>query len=306
VDDGPPIFGAVSGPMGWQTELPITLTTTVYDRMSGLDSTSARLLVGEQNRSAWLDNPGNPWAEQRLLAVLDDQDGPVADGDFLAQFRIADQAGTAQLSPEFPVKLDRTPPEMAAGATLGSGEPISSSHGWFAGEVLVRIDATDAASGLSAAAYVLDNAPFVIYTEPFPLTSEGWHVVRYWAQDVAGNYRYSQYFEAGIDYTPPTVWARLSGIDAEQALASWGGGDLLSGVVGFRVEMRRNAGDWERLLPDGEGMTGETSLSLSLIDGETVEIRVLAVDQAGNASEWTVAPLMSTAQIFLPTITAGP
>jgi hypothetical protein len=40
VDDGPPVFGTVSGPVGWQTALPITLTTTVYDRVSGLDGAS--------------------------------------------------------------------------------------------------------------------------------------------------------------------------------------------------------------------------------------------------------------------------
>lgn len=306
VDDGPPVFGPISAPAGWQTALPITLTTTVLDRVSGLDSSSAALLLGGHSRAAALDNPNNPWAEQRLLAVLDDRDGPVADGDFLARFRIADQAGTVQLSPQFSLKVDRTPPEMAAGATLTSGVPISSPHGWFAGPLLVQIDAADAASGLSGVAYVLDDAPFVLYDGPFPLTAEGWHVVRYWAQDVAGNYRYSQYFEAGIDTTAPTVWMRLSSIDTEQTLATWGGGDLLSGVAGFRVEMRRGDGDWERLLPDDEGVTAETGLAISLGEGEEVELRVQALDRVGNSSDWTVAALASTTQLFLPTVVGGP
>lgn len=307
VDDGPPVFGTLSGPTGWQTSLPVTLTTTVYDRISGLNGATAALLVGENIRPARLENPGNPWAEQRLTAVLDEADGPLADGDFLARFRIADQAGTAQTSPTFALKVDRTPPEMLASATLTSGEAISSPHGWFGGPLLVRIDASDATSGLSGVAYVLDNRPFAFYTEPFPLTAEGWRVVRYWAQDVAGNYHYSEYFEVGIDTSPPTVWARLSQGETDQtALATWGGSDLLSGLAGYRVEIRRGAGDWEPLLPTGEGETTETALAISVDEGEAVEIRVQAVDRVGHSSGWAVAGLDRLLQIFLPTVVGGP
>ncbi len=306
VDDGPPVFGTVSGPVGWQTALPITLTTTVYDRVSGLDGASGVLLLGEESRPARLENPGNPWDEQRLTAVLDDADAPVADGEFPVRFRIADQAGTPQTSPAFTLKLDRTPPEMLASATLTSGEPISSPTGWYGEPLLVRIDASDAASGLSGVAYVLDNRPFLFYTEPFPLILEGWRVVRYWAQDMAGNYHYSEYFEVGIDTSPPTVWARLSrGEAGEDAQATWGGSDLLSGLAGYRVEIRRGEGDWAPLLPEGEGETTETALSISVGEEEAVEIRVQAVDRVGHRSGWAVAGLETTMQLFLPTVVGG-
>ena len=310
VDDGPPIFGGVNAPTGWQTELPITMTTTVQDRVSGLDGTSGVLLLGDESYPARLDTPGNPWAEQRLVAVLTDGESPdgespVADGIHSARFRIADQAGTAQESPAFSLKIDRTQPEMAAGATLTSGEPISSPHGWYGGPVLVQIDASDATSGLSGVAFILDNAPFTLYAEPFLLAKEGWHIVRYWAQDMAGNYHYSEYFEAGIDTTPPTVWARLNHGDTDSALAIWGGDDALSGVAGFRVEVRRGDGDWLSLLPEGEGVTEETGLSIPVEKGEEIEIRVQAVDRVGNSNEWQVAGLASTSQLFLPSVSSG-
>ncbi|MBX3050876.1 MAG: hypothetical protein KF753_05345 [Caldilineaceae bacterium] len=314
VDDAPPIFGTVSGPVGWQTELPITMTTTVYDRVSGLDSNSGRLFLNDQSRPARLENPDNPWAEQRLTAVLDDAETPLADGIYQARFRVADRTGTSQDSPTFAVQVDRTPPEMRAGTIQASGEPILSAHGWFAGPVQVKIDASDATSGLAGVAYVLDDAPFALYSQPISLTSQGWHVVRYWAQDMAGNYRYSQYFEVGVDMTAPNVWARLSatgtaeGSDEtpKEALATWGGSDPLSGLDGYRVELRRNGGDWTRLLPDGEGATSETSLPIALAEEETVEIRVQAQDRAGNASAWVVVPLTSTRELFLPTIGGRP
>ncbi len=82
--------------------------------------------------------------------------------------------------------------------------------------------------------------------------------------------------------------------------------DPLSGLAGFRVEMRRDGGDWERLLPDDEGVTGETGLAISRGEGEEVELRVQAVDRVGNSSEWTVAALASTTQLFLPTVVGGP
>lgn len=298
VDDGPPVFGPISGPGGWQTALPITLTTTVRDRVSGLDAGSAALLLGEQPRPARLENPGNPWAEQRLWATLEDGHEPLADGEYTARFRIADQAGTAAFSPEMPVRIDRTPPEMQAGATLTDGQPVSSTHGWFAGPVLVQIDAADATSGLFGVAYVLDGAPFVMYDGPFPLEGEGWHVVRYWAQDMAGNYRYSEYFRAGIDRTPPTVWARgvLSGTSHWQVL--WGGDDAHAGLAGFRAEMRRDGGEWEALTPDADGR----SATVEAVDGAGVEIRVQAVDRVGNVSEWAVVAPGALVQIFLPTV----
>ncbi|MCL4833430.1 MAG: hypothetical protein KJZ86_13385 [Caldilineaceae bacterium] len=306
VDDGPPVFGPVTGPDGWQTALPITLTTTVFDRISGLDSASATLLLGEESLPAWLENPGNPWATQRLLAVVEDGNEPVADGIYSARFRIGDQAGSAQTSPEFVVKVDRTPPEMTAGATLTNGVPISSVHGWVTGPLLVQIHAWDATSGLSGVAYVLDNRPFLIYTQPFPLTAEGWRVVRYWAQDVAGNYRYSQYFEVGIDNSPPTAWAQLLYGESGQAQATWGGSDLHAGVAGYRVEMRVEGAEWQPLLSGEGGMTTETTLAISLEEGQALEIRAQAVDRVGHPSQWAVAGLGRISQLFLPTVVGGP
>jgi len=306
VDNVPPVFGPVNGPTGWQPTLPITLTTTVFDWLSGLDSATAALLLGDQSRAAHLGDPGNPWAEQQLSAVLDDGDESLADGIHTARFRIADQLGTAQTSDEFPVHIDRTPPEMAASAALGSGEPISSPHGWFAGSVLVRIDTTDATSGVAGVAYVLDGAPFVLYSVPFALTGDGWHTVRYWAQDMAGNYRESQFFYAGIDTAPPTVWARIIGGKAVQAQVLWGGSDALSGLAGFRVEMRRGEGDWQQVLPEsGDGTTDDTGLYIPPREQDELTYRVQAVDRVGNSSPWAVVSPTSS-YLFLPAVSRGP
>lgn len=309
VEDGPPVFGSVSGPTGWQTALPITLTTTVYDWFSGLDGSSAALLLGEERRSAWLGNPDNPWAEQQLFGVLDEWDGAIADGVHTAQFRIADRAGTIQTSYGFPLQIDRTPPEMDAGAILRSGEPVSSSHGWFAGPVLVRVDAWDATSGIAGVAYVLDGAPFVIYSAPFALTGDGWHQVRYWAQDVAGNYRESQFFSLGIDSVPPGLWVRVASGNSGQLRLIWGGSDLHSGLAGFRVEMRRSDEGWQRILPEAEDgpdeTTDETSLPVPLRDRDRLQFRVQAVDVAGNSSPWMIIAPASFRQLFLPTVSRG-
>jgi len=306
IDDSPPIFGPLSAPQGWQTALPITLTTTATDWASGLDTSTAEFHLRGQSRPVALNHPDKPWAEQRLMAVLDDEQGVMADGVYAVGFRVSDRAGHVQNSPRLAVKLDRTPPDVSAGATLTSGVPISSPHGWFGAPVLVQIDAADATSGVAGVAYVVDDAPFVMYSRPFTLTTDGWHVVRYWAQDVAGNYRYSQFFTAGIDMTAPTVWARVVMSQATQALVTWGGDDNLSGVTGFRVEIRRDGGDWQPLLPLGEDLTAETSLPVALVEGETVEVRVQAMDRVGNRSPWTQVALVPRRQIFLPAVSNKP
>lgn len=312
VDDGPPVFVGVNGPSGWQTQLPVTLTATVFDRVSGLNSASAGLLLGEERRPAWLDNPTNPWAEQRLIARVEDGGSPLADGIYQARFQVADRAGTLQYSPDVTLRLDRTPPEMRAFAALTDGQPISSTTGWFAASVDVHIDAGDATSGLSSVAYVHNSAPFVMYHKPIPLTAEGWHVIRYWAQDIAGNYRYSEYFSAGVDRTPPSVSPRITvsetggNGDNGMGLLHWNGADSLSGVAGFRVESRRDDGPWQPLLSVADELHPAGTFPLAWEAGEVVEVRVQAVDQVGNSSPWVTVSSKQSGRLFLPAVQRGP
>ena len=60
------------------------------------------------------------------------------------------------------------------------------------------------------------------------------------------------------------------------------------------------------MLPDGEGETTETALTVPVVEGEAVEIRVQAVDRVGHRSGWAVAGLDALLQLFLPTVVGGP
>ncbi len=277
VDDTPPTIHQVSVPTGWQTSDVVTVSATVQDFGSGLDVTRGVVLVDGQEQTASFSHPEDPWQSQTLQAVL----AGLADGEHTVGFRVADKAGYVQESSVYTVAVDVSPPSVTATTSL------TAPGGWFSQTVTVTLSGEDAASGIAGIAYVLDGAPFVMYSAPFSLTQEGLHTIRYWAQDQAGNYSFSQWTTVGIDRSPPQVSLSLYPISPEQARVVWSGEDPLSGVAGYELEVRRDGGEWSVLTSAGEGQG--SSAVLDFQEAEELSVRVRGVDQVGHWSGWQEA-----------------
>ena len=193
----PPEFGEVENLHGWWTKLPVLVSVQIQDYNSGLDGNSGRLLLDDQPKTAHFSRPNDPLAAQKLSAVLTD----IADGSYSVRFEAKDRAGLKGESESGLLRIDRTPPVVQAVAVQESSEtptdsdeespaatPTPSSRGLFSGPVNITIEAEDATSGVWGVAYVLNDGPVVLYSEPFQISEDGIHHIRYWAKDNAGNY----------------------------------------------------------------------------------------------------------------------
>ena len=219
----PPVFGDLEHVQNWWTRLPVLISVPVQDFNSGLDSTSGRLLLGDEEKSAVFSLPNDPLAAQKLSASLTD----LADGAYTVRFRAKDRSGLQGESDAGQLRIDRTAPTVEAQAVLvtpdttnegeasgdGSTEQLSASatptptttptptptatatataSGVFSGTVQVTIEAEDATSGVWGIAYVINDGSVVLYSEPFTISADGVYNIRYWAKDNAGNYSSSQ------------------------------------------------------------------------------------------------------------------
>jgi hypothetical protein len=294
IDEHPPTFLSVDWPQGWQTQLPVTVTATVQDLGSGLAVNSGRLHVGDQNYAVAPSNPADPWASQQLSIQLSD----VEDGAHIVRFEVGDQLGQVQFSEEGQLLIDTTRPVPAVRALDLEGNPISGVDGWLRGPVLVEVSGEDATSGINALAYVLDDQPYVLYGEPFSVAGEGEHRVRYWAEDKAGNYSFSQFFDFSLDSSPPSVQLTLVSADETAVTLSWQGTDTRSGIATYDVETRLTEGDWQpQTLADP--LATEATFAAAEVD----EVRVRGVDRVGNVGEWSTLWAEAMGEtIYLPMV----
>ncbi len=200
----PPEFGALVGVKGWWTTLPITISVPVQDYSSGLDKRSGRLLLDDQSRTAQFSQPDAPLAAQKLFVVLTN----IPDGTYNVRFQAMDRSGLQRESASGLLNVDRTPPVIRAEA-VGERASVTDKDqpGVFNGPVQIVIEAEDTTSGVWGIAYVLNDAPIKLYTEPFTISQEGVHEIRYWAKDKAENYTNSRRLK---------VWVRVESSESTE------------------------------------------------------------------------------------------
>ena len=208
----PPVFGDLEHVQGWWTRLPVLISVPVQDFSSGLDTNSGKLLLNDEEKTAQFSLPNDYLAAQKLSAALAD----VADGTYTVRFQAKDRSGLQGESASGELRVDRTAPTIQARAvqltpdtssadtsdeqqnTTPSPTPTPTptptpattptAGGFFSGPVEVTIEAEDATSGVWGMAYVINDGSVVLYSEPFTISEDGVHNIRYWAKDNAGNY----------------------------------------------------------------------------------------------------------------------
>ena len=226
----PPVFGDVEHVQGWWTRLPVLISVPVQDFNSGLDTSSGKLLLDDEEKTAQFSLPNDPLAAQKLSAALTD----LADGTYTVRFQAKDRSGLQGESETGELRVDRTAPTVQAQAVQltpdtsneedGSADtsddqqspsptPTPAARGLFSGPVQVTIEAEDATSGVWGIAYVLNDGPVAVYSEPFTISEDGIHNVRYWAKDNAGNYSSSHRLR---------VWVRSSSSSGDTSGSSSG------------------------------------------------------------------------------------
>jgi len=100
--------------------------------------------------------------------------------------------------------LDDTTPPITI-ISFNPPEP-DGENGWYVSDVTVTLNATDADSGVNVTYYRVDYSIWQIYLEPFNLTIDGPHVIKYYSIDNVGNQEEEKSAEICIDQTKPEIW----------------------------------------------------------------------------------------------------
>lgn len=195
------------------------------------------------------------------------------DGVYSVRSRARDAAGNLQTTPySVTVTVDNGPPVTTASVTGTLGE-----NGWYVSNTTVRLTASDAASGVQASFYRLNDGAWYTYTVPFAVTGNMEHNVEFYSVDKAGNSETTRSQAVKIDNLAPSTLLGLSGALGDggwyrsTVSATLNGSDSTSGLR----EMFYNL--------DGAGFT--LYLSAFPISGEGSHTLLhYGVDQAGNAA----------------------
>lgn len=164
---------------GWNNT-PVNLPFTTVDDLSGVEST----------------NPANNPVRFNTEGANQTQ-----------EVTVTDKAGNSATFTSPSVNIDLTAPTTRA-SLLNNMTHFSA---WHTGTIQVKLSPSDALSGIAATFYSVDGGAPQTYTAPFSISGEGPHTFNYWSTDAAGNTEAQQSDTVGIDATPPSTQAAVSG-----------------------------------------------------------------------------------------------
>ncbi|WP_322786261.1 ThuA domain-containing protein [Catelliglobosispora koreensis] len=146
--------------------------------------------------------------------------------------------------------------------------------GWFTGPATVALAATDA-GGVARTEYQVDSAStWTVYTEPFQVTGDGVHTVRFRSVDNAGNVEDVKSTEVKIDVSAPVTTASF----APPSDAGWHNGAVPVTLASSDAGSGVTATEWSL---DGGPWTPYTT-TVSVIGNGEHELLYRSTDGAGN------------------------
>ena len=79
------------------------------------------------------------------------------------------------------------------------------SNGWYVSNVSIELSATDNASEINFTMYCIDDGEWMEYVEPFNISSDGIHYIKFYSVDIPDNREKTRIKEIKIDKTIPTL-----------------------------------------------------------------------------------------------------
>ncbi len=227
---------------------------TATDSGSGVSTVQFGLFLNDGlwwNGTAWVS--GTQWLKTEAdgdtwkLAVSLPTGANLADGAYNVVQRVIDKAGN----------IYQTPGSQVTRFSLDSSSPVSQliylsgtpATGWYRGQTLVRIQATDNGSGVAKIMYSLDDAEPVVFVPGnyLNIAGNGVHTLRYWAVDNAGNEEAARTHEIKIDGVAPSgVITQPTANSTSQSFPAIHGTafDEHSGIGTVQFGITRNDGLW--------------------------------------------------------------
>ena len=196
----------------WQTSLPLVITATASDSLSGVKEVTLYYRYSSDNTtwSAWqtFATDGSPPWRWNFNA-------PSGDGYYEFYTRSQDNASNIEASPLTPdesVGIDTSPPATTLHATPSYGSYITSSS-------TITLSATDSVSGVAATYYRIWNgswhpAPgtgvgknnnFTLYLGAFSLVKGGTNYIEYYSVDNVSNEETTHNTSLYVDDVGPSI-----------------------------------------------------------------------------------------------------
>ncbi|MGQ4666063.1 OmpL47-type beta-barrel domain-containing protein [Metabacillus halosaccharovorans] len=204
------------------------------------------------------------------------------DGTHTISYWSVDEAGNTEEPHTVKVKIDKTTPQSKA--EMNSEEP-DGENDWYIKPITVTLSVDDSLSGVKDTFYSLDGGTtWETYTEPFVVSQDGEHKIKYYSKDNAGNSEEAVTLDTvKLDQTGPVIDidgpTDESYMDDQTVTVNYKVSDKLSGVNDSSIVAKL----------DGQSIEYGTDISLYKLSlGEHV-LTVSAVDQAGNSASKKVS-----------------
>ena len=208
--------------------------------------------------------------------------------DISTSVRAWDLAGNYRDGAVSDINIDKTPPVSTA-ALSGI-----YNNGYYGGTVAVTITSTDTLSGVARTFCSLDGSEFSEYQGHIEVIAEGRHVVRYYAQDKAGNTEAGRTLVFNIDATAPIISysimppANPNGWNNSAAEGVFTGTDTLSRVASCTPgQIVSVEGSGQTVVGSCTDLAGNVAYSTAIV---SVDLSVPEVSASGtpaaNAYGW--------------------
>jgi len=193
----------------------------VTDALHAIDfpSETKGTAVGDNGIIVRTENNGLSWTEQTSGTTQ----------DLLAVRLISEQIGFA--TGRYGVILRTT----SGGYPDDSFPPVTNctligtlEGPFYISNVTVTLSATDNISGVGSTTYKLDDGLWDTYTEPFVVSGDGNHIVRYYSIDNAGNAEEEKTCEFMIQHPPPIQITITGGFGIHVRIKNLGSVDLMN------------------------------------------------------------------------------
>ncbi|MFQ6129440.1 MAG: OmpL47-type beta-barrel domain-containing protein [Candidatus Hadarchaeaceae archaeon] len=200
-------FGTGDWSSTWSFTAKLTVPkVTSFDIAAGAtytNSTDVQLTITAQNAAEMsFSNDGVVWDEWEPFQASKSYALLTGDGPKNVYIRVRDNVGDIGQTVVGSITLDQTPPSTTYSLSGDLGVD------GFKDTVVVTLASTDATSGVESTKYQIDDGEWRTGIT-FVISETGWHTIKYYSTDAAGNAEGTKKFELKV-YTPTLIPSLLS------------------------------------------------------------------------------------------------
>jgi len=271
---------APTGTNGWYTG-PVTVAVTATGQLPGAVTTEVQI-------------DGGAWTAYTAPVVVS------ADGNHTVGYRSTQDGQTAAVK-TVTFKIDTAKPTVT-----GTAAPVPPTAGWNTSNVTVTAAATDALDTAPSIQSSINGGPWVAYTAPIVVSTDGTHEVKLRATDAAGNVSDVVTKLVKIDRIAPITAPLIEGLEegSTEATITLVASDSASGVTSS--EYKVGNGPWvpyeDTFSIARQATAQQFSFRSTDVAGNVEQIRTVSIPGTTSAEP---KPSTTALTVTTPTVVVG-